>query len=47
MIIAHAQRALHDRQLARALGYGRKELRAFIAEVSAALDEYRVLRRYY
>ena len=43
-ILAYAQRALHDTQLARALDCSRKELRAFIPELAAALNEYRVLR---
>lgn len=43
-ILTYAQRALHDAPLARAIRYGRKELRTFIAEISAALAEYRALR---
>jgi RNA polymerase sigma factor (sigma-70 family) len=42
--LSYAQRALRDAPLARTLGYSRKELRAFIAELSAALAEYRTLR---
>jgi RNA polymerase primary sigma factor len=44
VILAYAQRALHDTHRARALGAGRKELRAFIDQLSAALGAYRVLR---
>jgi RNA polymerase primary sigma factor len=43
-ILNHARRAAQDVRLARALGYRRQELRAFIAELSAALAEYRLLR---
>jgi RNA polymerase primary sigma factor len=44
VILNHARRAAQDVRLARALGYRRQELRAFIAELSAALAEYRLLR---
>jgi RNA polymerase sigma factor (sigma-70 family) len=43
-ILNHARRAVQDARLARALGYRRQELRAFVAELSAALAEYRTLR---
>jgi len=43
-VLAYARRALRDAELARSVGYGRKELRAFIVELSAALNEYRALR---
>jgi len=43
-ILNYTERALQEPRLARALGYGRKELRALFAELSAALAEYRTLR---
>ena len=43
-IISFAERTLREPRLAQALGYGRKDLRAFIADLSAALTEYRTLR---
>ncbi len=43
-ILNHARRAAQNTQSARALGYRRQELRAFITELSAALTEYRGLR---
>ncbi len=43
-ILAYAQRALREPRLARDTGLGRKALRVFMAELSAALTDYRVLR---
>jgi RNA polymerase nonessential primary-like sigma factor len=43
-ILNYARRAAPDAKLCRAIGYGRKQLRAFISELSAALAGYRVLR---
>ena len=43
-ILNYTERALQEPRLARALGYGRKELRVLVAELSAALTEYRTLR---
>jgi RNA polymerase primary sigma factor len=43
-ILNHARHAAQDARLARALGYRRQELHTFIAELSAALAEYRTLR---
>ncbi len=44
VVLAYAQRASNMAELARSLGYGRKELRAFVLALSAALEEYRALR---
>ena len=43
-ILQYAVAAAGDVRLARAVGLGRKELRAFVAELSAALDDYRLVR---
>jgi RNA polymerase primary sigma factor len=43
-ILSYAQDALQDRRKAVATGLKRKELRAFLAELSSALEEYRTVR---
>ncbi len=43
-ILSYARQALKQPRLARAIGYDRKKLRAFVEQLSAALADYRAVR---
>jgi RNA polymerase sigma factor (sigma-70 family) len=44
VILNYARQALRDPRVARTTGMGRRELRAFVSQLSTALDNYRQLR---